>query len=156
MKNIESTYNQWLDGSLDEADRQQFESTLDKETLASAKAWPQVRQLLKESAEQITLPHPDFLNEQILREIERGNTRASAAVPLPRLIWAGAFCVAAAVVLTMLFLPLDKSGNGGATVFLAETSAPGASASIFRTPGDRGAVIWLEGISYIPDGERVQ
>ena len=156
MKNIESTYNQWLDGSLSEAERQKFEGTLDEETLASAKAWPGVRKLLKESAGQITLPHPDFLNEQIRREIERENTRASAAVPLPRLIWAGAFCVATAIVLTMLFLPIDRSGNAGATVFLAETSAPGASASTFRTPGDRGAVIWLEGISYIPDGERVQ
>lgn len=156
MKNIESLYNRWLDGSLDEAERQKFEATLDEETLASAKAWPQVRQLLKESAEQITLPHPDFLNEQIQREIERENPRPSAAVPLPRLVWAGAFCVATAIVLTMLFLPLDRSGKAGATVFLAETSAPGASASTFRTPGDRGAVIWLEGISFIPDEEQVQ
>ena len=156
MKNIESTYNRWLDGNLDEAARRKFEATLDDETLTSSAAWPEVRQLLKESADEITLPHPDFLNEQIRREIERENTRASAAVPLPRLIWAGAFCVATAIVLTMLFLPIDRSGNAGATVFLAETSAPGASASTFRTPGDRGAVIWLEGISYIPDGERVQ
>ncbi len=156
MKNIESKYNRWLDGSLDEAERKTFEATLDEETLASAKAWPQVKQLLKESAGQINLPHPDYLNEQIRREIERDTTRASAALPLPWLVWAGASCVAAAVLLTLLFLPIDRSGNAGATVFLAETSAPGASASTFRTPGDRGAVIWLEGISYIPDGERVQ
>jgi len=156
MKNIESTYNRWLDGSLDQAERKTFEATLDDETLASAKSWPQVRRLLKESAGRITLPHPDFLNEQIRREIERDNTRASAAFPLPRLVWAGAFCVATAIVLTLLFLPTDRPGDTEATIFLAETSAPGASASTFRTPGDRGAVIWLEGISYIPDGERVQ
>lgn len=156
MKNIESTYNRWLDGSLGEAEREKFEATLDQDTLASANAWPQVRQLLKESAGQISLPHPDFLNEQIRREIERDHARASAALPLPRLIWAGAFCVATAIVLTLLFLPQDRPGDTGAMILLAETSAPGASASTFRAPGDRGAVIWLEGISYIPDGERVQ
>ena len=156
MKNIESTYNRWLDGNLDEAARRKFEATLDDETLTSSAAWPEVRQLLKESADEITLPHPDFLNEQIRREIERDNVGASATVPLSRLLWAGAFCAAAAVAFTLLFLPVDRSGHAGATVFLAETPAPGISASTFRTPEDRGVVIWLEGMPYIPDGDRVQ
>ncbi|MFA7235145.1 MAG: hypothetical protein WC076_13655 [Terrimicrobiaceae bacterium] len=158
MKNFESTFNRWLDGSLGEAQQREFEAGLDEETLRAAKAWPGMRALLKESAGQITLPHPDFLNEQIRRRIEEKQTTPASPVvfPLRRLLWAGAFCVASAVVFTAIFLPLKNPGNTSTIVFIAETASPGASASAFQTPGDRGAVIWLEGMPYIPDEERVQ
>lgn len=152
MKNFESTFNRWLDGSLNEAERREFEAGLDEETLRAAESWPGIRALLKESTGQISLPHPDFLNEQVRRAIAERPPRP--AFPLSRLLWAGSFCVAAAMALTLFFLPFQN--HGSTVVFVAETSAPGTSVSTFRTPGERGAVIWLDGVSYIPDGERVQ
>ncbi|MFA7343045.1 MAG: hypothetical protein WC003_01960 [Terrimicrobiaceae bacterium] len=154
MKNFESTFNRWLDGSLDEAERRKFEAGLDKETLRAAKTWPQTRALLKESSGRISLPHPDFLNEQIRRAIGKSPRRATAHFPLRRLLWAGAFCMATALLLTTFFLP--PQNRSGTVVFLAETASPGASASAFQTPGNKGAVIWLEGMPYIPGEERVQ
>lgn len=152
MKNFESTFNRWLDGSLNDEERREFEAGLDEETLRAAESWPGIRALLKESAGQISLPHPDFLNEQVRRAIEEKPTRP--AFPLSRLLWAGSFCVAVAVALTLCFLPVQN--HGSTVVFVAETSAPGASVSTFQTPGERGAVIWLDGVSYIPDGETIQ
>jgi hypothetical protein len=155
MKNFESTFNRWLDGELDEAERRKFEAGLDEKTLRAAKAWPAARALLKESARQISLPHPDFLNEQIRREIERTPAPAAAAwFPLRRLILAGACCVAAAVVLTAFFLPVQNHAE--TVVFMAETSSPDTSVSAFQAPGSRGTVIWMEGMPYISGEESVQ
>jgi len=154
MKNFESTFNRWLDGTLDETRCRAFEASLDEETLRAAKAWPATRALLKEAAREICLPHPDFLNEQIRREIVRKPVPSTAVFPLCRLLWAGACCVAVAVVLTVFFLPIQNHAE--TVVFMAETSSPDTSASAFQTPGARGAVIWLEGMPYIPDEERVQ
>ena len=157
MKNFESTFNRWLDGSLDEAERREFEAGLDEETLRAGKSWPGMRALLKESAGQISLPHPDFLNEQVRREIESSRAASRAPlIPLRRLLWAGAFCVALALSLSAAFLPLQNHGNTSNIVFLAETASPDASVSAFRTPGDRGTVIWLEGTPYISGEEKVQ
>lgn len=154
MKNFESHFNHWLDGELDEAKRREFEAGLDEESLRATKAWPATRALLKEAAREISLPHPDFLNEQIRREIERKPTPDTAWFPLRRLLWAGACCVVAAVALTSLFLPPQNRAE--TVVFMTETASPAASAAAFQTPGARGAVIWLEGMPYIPDEERVQ
>lgn len=154
MKNFESTFNRWLDGTLDEAESRKFEAGLDEETLRAAKAWPATRSLLQEAARQISLPHPDFLNEQIRREIERTPVPAAAWFPLRRLLLAGACCLAAAIVLTAFYLPVQNHAE--TVVFMAETSSPDTSASAFQTPGSRGTVIWLEGMPYIPDEERVQ
>ena len=152
MKNFESNFNRWLDGTLDEAACREFEAGLDQETLRAAKSWPGIRALLKESTGQISLPHPDFLNEQVRRAIEKKPARPT--IRLGPLLWAGSFCVAVAVALTLFFLPLHNHGN--TVVFVAGISAPGTSASAFQTPGERGAVIWLDDAPYIPDWERVQ
>ena len=154
MKNFESDYNRWLDGSLNDAERREFEAGLDEETLHAGRDWPGIRQLLKESSRDITLPHPDFLNERIRREIEKNSLPSPALLPLHRLLWAGACCVLTAAVLTLCFLPPQSRPD--TVVSLAETASPEASASAFQTPGGQGAVIWLEGVRYIPDGESVQ
>ena len=156
MKNFESDYNRWLDGSLNDAERREFEAGLDVETLRAGRDWPGIRDLLKASAREITLPHPDFFNEQVRREIEKESlhTQSPALLPLRRLFWAGVCCVLTAVVLTLCFLP--PQNRPGTIVSLAETASPEASASAFQTPGGLGAVIWLEGVRYIPDGESVQ
>ncbi len=159
MKNFESTFNRWLDGSLDEKTRREFEATLDEETLRTAKNWPATRTLLKDATRQISLPHPDFLNEQIRRAIASPGTSEPSPVflfPLRRLLWAGAACVGISIILSLLFFPVDFHSNSSTMVVFAETSAPGLSASVLQ-PGDtRGVVIWTDGMPFIPDGKHVQ
>lgn len=154
MKNFESRFNRWLDGSLDEDERLAFEATLDDETLRAAKMWPTLRSTLRQSASEIPLPHPDFLNSQILREIAREIPPRPRA-GLARLAWAGAFCVLTAAVLTAIFLPRDIR-DISTTVVSAAPAKPSVSASSFQTPGGKSSVIWLDGVDYIPADERVQ
>lgn len=158
MKNFESTFNRWLDGSLEETERRRFEATLDEETLLAAKHWPGVKSLLKDSAQQISLPHPDFLNEQIRREIGKKETSSRVLRPFPlrHLIFAGAFCVGMAAVLAALFFPAERRADTVTMVVSAQTTVPQTSATTFRAPDERGAVIWMSGMPFIPDGEQIQ
>lgn len=154
MKNFESRFNLWLDGSLDEDERLAFEATLDEETLRAAKIWPALRSALRQSASEIPVPHPDFLNAQILRDIAReASPRPRAG--LSRLVWAGAFCVLAAAALTAFFLPRGIR-DISTTVVSAWSASPSVSASAFQAPGGKASVIWLDGVDYIPANERVR
>lgn len=158
MKNFESTFNRWLDGSLDETERRKFESTLDDETLRAARSWPGVKSLLKDSAKQIALPYPDFLNEQIHREIQQHEKTGFSLplFPLRRLILAGALCVGMAAALAAFFFPPEHGTDSSTLVVSAEPATSGTSVSTFQAPSELGAVIWLEGMPFIPDGEQVQ
>jgi len=154
MTNFESRFNRWLDGSLNEDERLAFEATLDEETLRTAKMWPTLQSTLRQSASEIPLPHPDFLNSQILREIRREGTPPPRA-GLARLAWAGAFCVLAAALLTAIFLPRDTR-DSSTTVVSASPANPSVSASAFQAAGGKSSVIWLDGVDHIPANERVQ
>ncbi len=157
MKNFESTFNRWLDGSLDETERATFEASLDEETLRSAKQWPGMKSLLQDSARQIALPHPDFLNEQIRRAIEmKSSSPGHSPFPIRRLVWAGFFCVCMAAALTAGFLRIPPRMENSTVVVRVETSAAGLSAAAFQTGSDRSAVIWLEGMPFIPAGDQLQ
>ncbi|MFZ4775799.1 MAG: hypothetical protein ACOYM3_10565 [Terrimicrobiaceae bacterium] len=158
MKNFETTFNRWLDGSLDDAERQDFEASLDAETLRSAKHWPRMKSLLQESARQINLPHPEFLNEQIRRAIEAPFPRqvAAPAFSIRRLVWAGVFCVGMAAALSVAFLQMPPRTENATVVVCLETAAAGISASAFQTGDSRAAVIWLEGLPFIPGEDQVR
>jgi len=159
MKNFESQYNRWLDGSLQGPEREAFEAMLDAEERSAAKEWPAVQSALKEATDEIRVPHPDFLNSQVLESIARAG-RADLATRQPIrlgwLVWAGAVCLALAAALTAAFLPRDLGGNYSTTVVSAWTPGPGISAEAFSVPGDRSAVIWIDGAGYIPAKEKVQ
>jgi len=156
MKNFESQYNRWLDGHLRGAGREAFEASLDDETRRAADGWHEVRAALKESAAAIPVPHPDFLNAQVLRAIETPAPARRQGLPLGRLVWAGALCLATAGLLTLSFLPRETRGDTATTVVSAWTPAPDVSAGAFPVPGGRGTVIWLEGAGYIPGEEKVR
>lgn len=156
MKNFESQYNRWLDGHLQGAEREAFEAALDDQTRCAAHGWPEVRAALKESAAAIPVPHPDFLNAQVLRSIGTPAPARRQRIPLGRLVWAGALCLATAGLLALSFLPRETRGDTSTTVVSAWTAAPDVSAGAFPVPGGRGTVIWLEGAGYIPGEEKVR
>lgn len=154
MKNFESQYNRWIDGSLSGPECEAFEAQLGDAERSAAADWTAVRAAMKEAAGEIRVAHPDFLNSRVLESI----ARAGRAEPRPartfRLAWAGAACLALAVALTAIFLPRGTPGPFSTTVVSAW--APGTSAGAFAAPGGRGAVIWIDAAAYIPAEESVR
>lgn len=125
-------------------------------------AWDKTRALLREHLQSPPLAHPDFVNSRVMEAIGRMEKPKPQAPPglLRRLIWAGAGALAAAVVLTLVLLP-GQMGPRGAGEFMtqvveARAATPGLSVSSFQAPGDRAAVLWIEGASYIPADQAVR
>lgn len=125
-------------------------------------SWDRTRSLLREHLQAPKLEHPDFVNSRVMEAIERLEkpvSKTSSAL-LRRLFWAGSGALAAAVLLTFIVLP-GQMGPREPEEFIsqvidARTFAPQLSVSSFQAPGERAAVIWLEGTEYIPASEAVR
>lgn len=169
MKNFEERYTAWLDGALDEAERESFEATLPDGEAARAEAanWNLLRGLLRESVVPSAMPHADFLNSQVLAAIDREKPPVAAGratergwFSAGRLAWAGAFLLAVAAGLSFVVVPR----NGGAPtesqfisqVVDARSSDPKLGAYAFAAPGGKGAVLWVTDAGYIPANERIK
>jgi len=123
--------------------------------------WDKTRALLREHLTAPPLPHPDFINSQVLETIRReGNPRPSAPLfPLRWLAWGGGTALGTAALLTAFFLPHDLSRHEDgfiSHVLEARAESPQLSVTSFRAPDDRGVVLWVEGSEFIPANESVQ
>ncbi len=124
--------------------------------------WDKTRALLKAHLAVPPLQHPDFINIQVLKSIRHeGKPRAAVALfPLRWLAWSGAGALAAAVVLTLIFLPHHfrprSEGEFISQVIEARAEMPQLSLSSFHTPDERGVVLWIEGSEFIPASEVVR
>lgn len=123
--------------------------------------WQKTRALLREHLTAPGLEHPDFVNSRVLEEIEREKkSRTPAFVPLRGLAWAGIAAIILAVVLTLVVLPhhVGRRSDGEfiSQVVTARAEMPQLSVSEFRAPDERGVVIWLEGVDYIPAEDSVR
>jgi hypothetical protein len=107
------------------------------------------------------LKHPDFVNNQVLEEIERQRERPGAAMfPLRGLAWSGVFALLIAGLLATMVLPgqwdRPNSTEFISQVVTARAEVPQLSVSEFRAPDSRGIVIWIEGFDYIPAEDPVR
>jgi hypothetical protein len=117
--------------------------------------WARTRSLLREHLTGPRLQHPDFINHQVLAEIERlGKHPRSGMFPLRWLASLGAAAILCAGLLTMVFLPREGDRRSDSEfisqVVSARAEMPQLSVSEFRVPDGRGVVIWIEGADYIP------
>ena len=117
--------------------------------------WARTRSLLREHLTAPKLQHPDFINHQVLAEIERSRKHPRPALfPLRWLAWLGATFIFCAGILTMVFLPREGGRRSDSDfisqVVSARAEMPQLSVSEFRVPDERGVVIWIEGADYIP------
>jgi hypothetical protein len=117
--------------------------------------WARMRSLLLEHLTGPRLQHPDFINHQVLAEIERlGKHPRSGMFPLRWLAWLGSAAILCAGLLTMVFLPREDGRRSDSEfisqVVSARAEMPQLSVSEFRVPDGRGVVIWIEGADYIP------
>lgn len=164
MSNFEERYTAWLDGTLNDAERREFEATLGEADRRAAAEWTRLRPALREHLEPAPMPHGDFLNSQVLAAITpeqpAGPAVRRAWFPLGRLAFAGAALLVVAAVLSAVWLP----GNGGmpsqeqfiSQVIDARASDPKLGATAFAAPGGRGAVLWISDAGYIPGNEKIK
>jgi anti-sigma factor RsiW len=166
MKNFEEQYTAWLDGVMDEREREEFEAMLpDREAaLRDAADWKSLRGLMRESIVPVAMPHGDFLNSRVLAEIESEMPRvprpARGLFPAMRLAWAGAFLLTLAALLSVFIVPNIRRGPTNeqfiSQVVRARAGSQNLGASAFAAPGGKGTVLWVEDAGYIPAEEKIK
>ena len=173
MKPFETRYTEWVDGSMPETELAEFEAELTLRGIGKADAEGDreaVRKLgvaLRQHFSQSSAPamsHADFFNHQILQQIESERLRSEAGrspvrpLPLGRLIWAGLSCLGAAALFAFLLLPTRESQipqtDYYAQFFNAQAGDPSISAVAFQSKKDKVAVLWLDGLEYLPKEPR--
>jgi hypothetical protein len=110
------------------------------------------------------LRNPDFFNRSILDRISTAQARPAADAGSggmfrwPRFAWAGAGLAAAALILAMFARLEDAAAppEGGvfaSRILSARPGEEGISVAAFQSRDQRIAVLWLEGLAYIPERE---
>lgn len=124
--------------------------------------WEKTRALLREHLTVPPLQNPDFINSRVLEEIERME-RAPAAAPAFSLRWlfcSGATALLLAGLLTAILMPrefrLRNEEEFISQVVSARAELPQLSVSQFPAPGERGVVLWVDGVDFIPAEEAVR
>jgi hypothetical protein len=164
---FEERHTAWVDGAMDEAERAAFERELPDvgEATRERDGWSTLRERMREAVPSANLAHGDFVNSQVLAEIERDRpgvrreAERGGLFPVTRLLWAGSFLAVVAAVLTGLWMTGDAGARAEAQfvtrVIEAESRDPAAEAYVFLAPGGRGSVLWVEGAGYIAPTERL-
>jgi anti-sigma factor RsiW len=159
MKPFEEQFTAWVDGKLTGAELAEFEKELEAhpEALAEKDDALKLGQLLREHPTAPALGNPDFFNHQLMQRIAADAPRPveqkrSWFWSIPRLAWAGAFClvVTAGLFLTTIPTGAVKKSNYFAQVVENWPGNPNVSASTVYSADDDVTVVWLDGLDYIP------
>jgi hypothetical protein len=124
--------------------------------------WQKTRALLREHLTVPPLQNPDFINSRVLAEIERADRPRPAApgFSLRWIFWSGATALLVAGLLTAILMPrefgLRSEEEFISQVVSARAETPQLSVSKFQVPGERGVVLWVDGVDYIPAEESVR
>ncbi|MEI9893815.1 MAG: sigma factor-like helix-turn-helix DNA-binding protein [Chthoniobacter sp.] len=151
---FEEQFTAWVDGKLTGAELAEFEKQLEAhpEAVAEKEDALKLGQLLRAHPTAPSLTNPDFFNHQLMQRIAAETPRAAASREeaghfsgrLPRLAWAGAFCLGVALALFETMIPggakhIDKS-NYFAQVVENWPANPNVSASTIYSPDDNMTV----------------
>lgn len=161
MNKSERDHTRWLDDLMTDTERRKFEATLVPVTLREGAEWRALREKVIRPSIGITCPDGDFLNARVMEKIRTlENSPARRPPSIAGLVWAGATCLCAAVLLSVCLLPaafrVRSESEFVSQVVSARAENPAVSAFAFQAPHDRGAVIWIEGADFIPAGEKVR
>jgi hypothetical protein len=153
----EETLIRWLDGELDDTERARFEARLEAdpalkaEALEMQKLTQAVRQNLPQPGD---IPHADFFNSQIQREIE--DLRAAQQRPRERQApvlrwWRLPWLIAASAALVAVFA-IMKPGLSGTSTEVVSSYAPNPEVHVRVVNSTEGeaTVMLLEGVPEIP------
>ncbi|MEA3188427.1 MAG: hypothetical protein QOD99_2257 [Chthoniobacter sp.] len=164
MKTFEENFTAWVDGTLNSQERAKFEASLVslQEAEAEKTAAQRLGSLIREHVPAPEMSNADFFNHQILRQIEERHSAPEQAKAggifwtLPRMAWAGAFCLAMAGAIYGVAVPktVRQAAAGQeyvAKILNAETDDPAISATAYHDDDENVTVLWLGGLDYIPE-----
>ena len=167
MKTFEEKWTAWVDDELSEAERAEFEASLDDRAgaLAEKNQTRKLGALLKEELRAPAMGNEEFFHHQLLGRIaaESAPARRSGAPQeraawwtIRRLLWAGASSLAVFAVCAFFVLreerPPDRSQylTQILNARVDPSVSPNATVSIFQTKQDRVTVLWVDGLKSLP------
>jgi len=161
MKPFEEQFTAWVDGKLAREELAEFEKQLAEHPEAVTEKEDALRlgALLRTPPTAPKLTNPDFFNHQLMQRIAAETLRPEEKKQvsfwsLPRLAWAGAFCLIAALALYRTTIPTGAPVGDEPKYFAQVVEAwpadPSISATTVYDPTDNVTVVWLDGLDYIP------
>jgi anti-sigma factor RsiW len=150
-----------VDGKLTGEELAEFEKQLaaHPEAPAEREDAQKLGKFLREHPTVPRLASPDFFNHQLMQRIAAETPRPAeqrhgSLWSLPRLAWAGAFCLLGAFALFKTLIPPSSPASRDSTYFAqvveAWPSDPSISAVTVYSPEDNVTVVWLDGLDYLP------
>lgn len=180
MKPFEELYTAWIDGRLEGEELAEFERTLPDRTAAEADR-AEARscgEFLRRHAAAPSLSNADFFSHQLLERIaaeERLAAPPAAAAPSrarffswPGLVWAAACCALTLVAgyyvgqndrfhrVPITGTSIAEAGTVpyDASIIQASSEDPGVSTTVLDSDGM--AVLWVDGLEYLPASYTLQ
>jgi len=167
MKTFEEKWTAWVDDELNEAERAEFEASLDDRAAAEAEKSQahKLGALLKEQLQPRAMGNEEFFHHQlrgrIAAEMKEPAPRHAAGVreswwTIRRLLWTGATSLAVFAICTFLVMreqPAPDQSQYLTQILNARVDSgvnPYATVSIFQTKEDRVTVLWVDGLKSLP------
>ena len=167
MKTFEEKWTAWVDDQLSEAERVEFEASLDDRAgaLVEKNQAHKLGALLKEELHAPAMGNEEFFHHQLRGRIatesapaEQGGARAERVTwwTIRRLLWTGASSLAVFAVCAFFVLREERAPDQSRylTQILNARVDPGvgpnATVSIFQTKQDRVTVLWVDGLKSLP------
>jgi anti-sigma factor RsiW len=167
MKTFEEKWTAWVDDELSDAERAEFEASLDDRAAAETEKLraQKLGALLKEHFPPRAMGNEEFFHHR-LRDRIAAETKEAGPRPSPqlreswwtvrRLLWTGATSLAVFALCTFFVLREQPAPDQSQylTQILNARVDPGvnpyATVSIFQTKEDRVTVLWVDGLKSLP------
>jgi anti-sigma factor RsiW len=167
MKTFEEKWTAWIDDELSEAERAEFEASLDDRAaaLAEKNQAHKLGALLQEELRSPAMGNVEFFHHQLRSRIaaESAPTESRSAPArreswwtIRRLLWTGASSLAVFAICAFFVMREEKAPDQSQylTQILNARVDPGvgpnATVSIFQTKADRVTVLWVDGLKSLP------
>ena len=166
MRTFEEKWTAWIDGQLSEAERAEFEASLQDRAAAAAEKEQahKLGALLKAELRPRPMQNEDFFQHQLRQRIAAETWPAGPAKPrlretwwtIPRLVWMGVTSLAIFAVCTFFVMreePAPDQSQYLTQILNAKVDPnvnPHATVSIFQTKEDHVTVLWVDGLKSLP------
>ena len=167
MKTFEEKWTAWVDDEMSEAERADFEASLDdrKAALAEKNQVRKLGELLQEELRVPAMGNEEFFHHQLQQRIAAEFAPSGkSSMParrqtwwtIPRLLWTGACSLA--IFAACAFFVLRQERAPDQSQYLTQILnarvdpgvSPNASVSIFETKQDKVTVLWVDGLRSLP------
>jgi hypothetical protein len=162
MKTFEEKFTAWIDGRLAGRELEEFETELAKTENAGREKEGALKlgALLRDHCQAPELGNADFFNHQLMQRIGaetagRPSRRALIFWTLPKLAWAGAFCMTMVSVIYFVAVPKGPVEYPSGSEYVAQildtqTGDPTITATTIHSKDNKLTVLWLDGLDYLP------